>query len=108
LRLFVRAFVETHRSEARTWLKAAGKKARSLGRFKRTNDAAKFVEELYQAGASQVMVPDIYRNQRGTQFADSLLVQLPRDTAGRKAVSCRLRAIAETESRRGRAGPGHG
>ena len=75
-----------NRSEARTWLKAAGKKARSLGRFKRTNDAAKFVEELYQAGASQVMVPDIYRNQRGTQFADSLLVQLPKDAAGRKAV----------------------
>jgi hypothetical protein len=75
-----------NRSEARTWLKAAGKKARALGRFKRANDAAKLVQELYQAGASQVMVPDIYRNQRGTQFADSLLVQLPRDTAGRKAV----------------------
>ena len=75
-----------NRSEARTWLKAAGKKARSLGRFKRANDAAKFVEELYQAGASKVIASDIYRNKRGDQFADSLLVQLPRDTAGRKAV----------------------
>ena len=41
--------------EARKWLakKTGDPTARSLGRFKRENDAAKFVEALYQAGAGQ-------------------------------------------------------
>jgi len=84
-RVFVSGLLSKHnRSEARMWLKAAGKK--TLGRFQHANEAAQFVEELYQAGASLVMASDIYRNQRGTQFADSLLVQLPKNAARRKAV----------------------
>jgi hypothetical protein len=73
-------------SEARTWLNAGDKSARSLGHFKRTSDAAKFVEELYQAGAVKVIVPDIYHGKRGEQFADALLVQLPKPPKARKAV----------------------
>ena len=33
-----------------------------------------------------MIVPDIYRNKRGDQFADGLLVQLPKAAKQRKAV----------------------
>ena len=75
-----------NRSEARTWLNAGAKAARSLGHFKRTSEAAKFVEELYQAGAVKVIVPDIYHGKRGDQFADALLVQLPKTLKARQAI----------------------
>ena len=73
-------------SEARTWLNTDDKAARSLGHFKRTSEAAKFVEELYQAGAVKVIVPDIYHGKRGDQFADALLVQLPKTLKARQAI----------------------
>ena len=89
LQVFVAALLKKeNRSEARAWLKAGDKTARSLGHFKHKHatDVAKFVEELYQAGASKVIVPDIYRNKRGDQFADALLVQLPKAAKPRKSV----------------------
>jgi hypothetical protein len=88
-RVFVDSLLEKHNQrEARKWLakKTGDQTARSLGRFKRENDAAKFVEALYQAGAVEVIAPDIYRNKAHDQFADGLLVQLPKNAAKRKAV----------------------
>jgi len=88
-RVFVAGLLEKpNRCEARAWLqKAAGDKtARSLGRFKRETDALQFVEELYRAGARAVIVPDIYDNATGDQFADGLLVRLPKDAAKRTAI----------------------
>lgn len=88
-RVFVDSLLEKrNQREARKWLarKADDKTARSLGRFKRENDAAKFVEALYQAGAVEVIVPDIYRNKARDQFSDCLLVQLPRSAAKRKSI----------------------
>jgi hypothetical protein len=75
-------------SEARKWLakRAADQTARSLGRFKCEYDAAKFVEALYQAGAVEVIAPDIYRNKARDQFSDCLLVQLPKSAAKRKSI----------------------
>ena len=64
----------------------ADKSARSLGRFKRESDAAKFVAALYDAGATEVIVPDVYRSKNGDQFADGLLVRLPKAPAKRKAI----------------------
>ena len=79
---------KSHRNEARKWLQKtpADKGARSLGRFKRENDATKFVEALYEAGATKVIAPDIYFNKTGDQFTDCLLVQLPKAAAKRNAV----------------------
>ena len=76
------------RFEARTWLqrKRRDDAVRSLGRFKRESDAAKFVTALYAAGAIEVIAPDVYRNKTGDQFADSLLVRLPRAIPKRKAI----------------------
>ncbi len=75
-----------NRNEARAWLQAAGKTKRLPGHFKRGGEALKFVEELYQAGAVKVIVPDIYQSRKGDQFADNLLVQLPKAAAARKAI----------------------
>ena len=87
-RVFVSSLLaKRNRSEARTWLNAGDKTARSLGHFKRSSDAAKFVEEIYQAGAVKVIVPDIYQGKHGDQFADALLVQLPKPPKARKADS---------------------
>jgi antitoxin component YwqK of YwqJK toxin-antitoxin module len=89
LKVFVLSLLEKpNRSEARKWLskKTGDKTARSLGRFKREHDAAKFVQALYEAGAVEVIAPDIYRNQARDQFADCLLVQLPGNAAKRKAI----------------------
>jgi hypothetical protein len=88
-RVFVAGLLDKpNRREARAWLqKAAGDEtARLLGRFKRETDAARFVEELYRAGAREVIVSDIYDNKAGHQFADGLLVRLPKDAAKRKAI----------------------
>jgi len=87
--VFVDSLLEKRsQCEARKWLakKTGDQTARSLGRFKRENDAAKFVEALYQAGAVEVIAPDLYRNKARDQFADCLLVQLPKIAAKRKAV----------------------
>jgi len=88
-RVFVDSLLEKrNQREARKWLakKTGDQTARSLGRFKREKDAAKFVEALYEAGAVEVIAPDIYRNKARAQFADSLLVQLPKNGAKRQAV----------------------
>jgi hypothetical protein len=87
LNVFVRSLLEKpNHSEAKKWLakKTGDKTARSLGRFKSESAAAKFVHALYQAGAIEVIAPDIYRNKARDQFADCLLVQLPRSAANRK------------------------
>ena len=44
------------------------------------------VEQLYKAGASEVIAPDVYSNKAGDQFADCLLVRLPSIRARRKAI----------------------
>lgn len=88
-RVFVDSLLEKrNQREARKWLakKTGDQTGRSLGRFKREKETAKFVEALYQAGAIEVIAPDIYRNKARDQFADCLLVQLPKSAAKRKAL----------------------
>jgi hypothetical protein len=85
--LFVQMLLtKRNRCEAQAWLKGGGKTGRSLGRFKNEQAASKFVEELYQADAVKLIVPDIYHGKRGGQFTDYLLVQLPKAKAARVAI----------------------
>ena len=85
--VFVRGLLaKPNRDEARAWLKTEGADGRSLGHIKSKTAALKFVEELYQAGALQVVVPDIYENKDGDQFADYLLVRLPKTRPARAAI----------------------
>jgi hypothetical protein len=88
-RVFVASLLgKQHHCEAKAWLTKNGGEAtaHSLGRFKRERDSARFVQQLYHAGAAKVIAPDIYGNQAGDQFADCLLVRLPKNPAKRKAV----------------------
>lgn len=93
-----------NRFEALTWLRneVGRKTCRSLGRFRRarngaTSQAAEFVEDLYRAGATEVIVPDVYRNTAGDEFADAMLVRLPKVAQKRKAI----RAVCARLERRG-------
>jgi hypothetical protein len=93
-----------NRFEALAWLRkeVGGKASRSLGRFRNARDgaksqAAKFVEDLYRAGATKVIVPDVYRNKVGDEFADALLLRLPKVAQKRKAI----RAACARLKRRG-------
>ena len=84
---FVRSLLaQKNRAEVRKWLASGGKALRSLGRFKRVSDASKFVEALYKSGATEVIAPDIYAGKSGEQFADCLLVRLPKIAAKRKFI----------------------
>jgi len=88
-RVFVSSLLEkSNRCEARSWLakKAGDTTARSLGGFKHERDAAKLVEAIYKAGAAKVIAPDIYESKTADQFADCLLVRLPKDAPKRKAI----------------------
>ncbi len=80
--------------EARTWLSGAAKSRSgpSLGRFLSAKAALALVISLYEAGALEVTVPGIYRDKKGKDYADWLLVRLPRSKAirGRIRKVCRI------------------
>ena len=85
--LFIESLLKKSHAEARQWLNAARKPdLRSLARFRTAKTALRFVETLYAAGAETVIADVIYAGRRGKQFADRLLVKLPKASAKRKAL----------------------
>ena len=85
--LFIESLLEKTHVEARQWLSAAkNPDLRSLARFRTARAAPRFVESLYAAGAETVIAAVIYADRRGKQFADRLLVKLPKASAKRKAL----------------------
>ena len=89
--LFVESLLtKPDHAEARAWLITAAKTPRDgsrlLGRFKSPKPALQFVEKIYAAGAKSVIAPAIYGGKKGTLFADSLLIALPKTGAKRKSV----------------------
>ncbi len=88
-RTFVEGVLEKPgQKEARSWFSggADAKRGRSLGRFRSERSAVAFIESLYAAGTPEVIVPGIYRDNRGNEFADGLLVRLPRSKAVRGCI----------------------
>lgn len=85
--LFVASLLDTLCVEARQWLITAPKPdLRSLARFRTAKAALRFVEMLYAAGAETVIAAVIYMGKREKQFADRLLVKLPKVPAKRKTL----------------------
>ncbi len=85
--LFIESLLKKSHAEARQWLSAAkNPDLRSLARFRTAKAALQFVETLYAAGAETVIAAVIYAGRRGKQFADRLLVKLPKAPAKRKAL----------------------
>ncbi|MGH7991277.1 MAG: toxin-antitoxin system YwqK family antitoxin [Limisphaerales bacterium] len=85
--LFMESLLEKKHAEARQWLSETEQPdLRSLARFRTAKAALYFVESLYAAGAETVIAALIYTGRRGKQFADRLLVKLPKASAKRKAL----------------------
>ena len=85
--LFIESLLEKSHAEARQWLSTAkNSDLRSLARFRTAKAALRFVEMLYAAGAEAVIAAIIYAGRRGKQFADRLLVKLPKTSSKRKAL----------------------
>jgi hypothetical protein len=85
--LFIESLLEKTHAEARQWLnEPKTPDLRSLARFRTAKTALRFVETLYAAGAETVIAAVIYAGRRGKQFADRLLVKLPKPSAQRKAL----------------------
>lgn len=70
--------------EAREWLNP-GARQRSLGLLNFTQ-ARHLVERLYNAGAKQVIVVEIYEGKRGKQLSDALVVKMPAEKRSRHLV----------------------
>jgi hypothetical protein len=85
--LFIESLLEKSHAETRQWLNLAkNPDLRSLARFRTSKAALQFVETLYAAGAETVIAAVIYTGGRGKQFADRLLIKLPKASAKRKAL----------------------
>jgi len=71
--------------EARDWLKKNKSGCALAGnRFRSTQEALAFVEELYSCGATRIFVPDdairddeVEVRESGGPYADSLVIELP-------------------------------
>jgi hypothetical protein len=76
--------------EALAWLESNPNPYALAGnRFYSTKDAIAFVNMLYEAGAVEVLVTNIYDEDwriqaEGGPYADTLIVRLPQDTEKRK------------------------
>ncbi|REK12937.1 MAG: hypothetical protein DWQ37_09935 [Planctomycetota bacterium] len=84
--------------EARRWLKGnESESALASNRFGPTDEALRFVNELYRAGATRVVVPSDAISDDGVErYADALVVELPSNPDKRS----RVLAICERELRR--------
>jgi hypothetical protein len=78
----------TQGPEARKWLRAnESESALASNRFGETRDALQFVQQLYNAGAVRVIVPQTaIRKDDVETYADALVVTLPSDPAKRERV----------------------
>jgi hypothetical protein len=75
--------------EALQWLKNnKNESALASNRFLETENAIRFVKQLYDAGAAKVIVPDdcITPEEPEGPYADALVVTMPKDAAKRKRV----------------------
>jgi hypothetical protein len=75
--------------EALEWLRAnPNPSGLATNRFSTTDQAVKFVEALYAAGATNIAIDNILLlpNDHWAPYADTLLVDLPEDRAQRREV----------------------
>ncbi len=72
--------------DAVTWLASGARPRRHLGRFRSEKASRGFLEELCKIVAGRLILPEVYKNKKDEEFADGLLVRLPKDQAPRRAV----------------------
>lgn len=71
--------------EAPVWLEKENDARRYVGRLK-TKQARALIAEVLHAGARRVMAADIYQSEKGHEFSDVLLVELPKSKSQRAAI----------------------
>lgn len=88
--LFVESILtRSEGAEARRWLSEARSTephSASLGDIPTAGQALALIDNLYRAGAVEVIATPIYSGPRGKEFVDSLIVRLPTDQSQRRAV----------------------
>ena len=87
-------------AEARKWLRGnRNRSALATTRFGPTAKALEFVEALYAAGATKVMVENIDKTaDGGLGYADSMKVHLPKSEAMRQAIFRVINEIGQPET----------
>lgn len=92
--LFIESLLEKSHAEARQWLsKAKNPDLRSLARFRTAKATLRFVDALYAAGAEAVIAALIYAGKHGKQFADRLLIKMPKTVAKRRTIRMICRGL---------------
>jgi len=92
----------TQGPEALSWLRQnEGESALASNRFGETQNAARFVKQLYEAGALQVIIPlAVIQTDQVESYADAVVVSLPSDPSKRNRVwkicAEELKRIGET------------
>ena len=74
----------SNKSEARKWLEAPAQQ-RSLGLLN-FRQAQRLVENLYVAGAEQILIANIYHGKSGKEFSDALVIKMPLQPRARRLV----------------------
>ena len=82
--------------------KDGAKGTRSMSRFRSQRAVVELVEKFYEEGAAEVIVPGIYFDKKGNEFADALLILLPKAKAARTKIrkvcaSMRARSLGSFE-----------
>lgn len=82
----IKRLLATKHSEAIEWLKRNGRAAKKTLAELSAKKSVALVAELYKAGAVRVLAVDIDEGPNGNENTDKLVVDLPRETAKRKAI----------------------
>lgn len=86
--------------EATEWLKANwNPSALASNRFGPSRNAMRFVDDLYAAGATRVTIDNIMRlpNHDWTPYADTLVVELPKDPETRRALFDLMKDVGQPD-----------
>jgi hypothetical protein len=74
----------SNKCEARKWLEVPAQQ-RSLGLLN-FRQAQHLVQNLYEAGAEQVQIANIYLGKSGKEFSDALLIKMPSQPKARQLI----------------------
>lgn len=82
----VQRLLSTRTAEARGWLRTSAPTLKKTLSELNATQSATLVEDLYTAGAVQVLAADIDEDMKGNQTADKLVIALPANARQREAI----------------------
>ena len=96
---FVERFLDSpNTKEALSWLRAASESDfRSVGEHETTEESIALIEEVYDAGAAEVLAVEIDEYPDEGQNTGKLVIKLPDDTNARQRVFAWVGEIAQSQ-----------